>query len=199
MTSPSRGSRPTLARIAQLAGVSVPTVSKVVNGRADVGPETRTHVEKILRENGYRPLRKLGAPGAHVELVFHALKGAYDTEVINGAERVASANDLALVVSQLDSRFTPSSVWLERVLSRRPAGVISVFSGLDRMQRHQLRDRGIAYAVVDPTEDPGPEFPTVTATNWQGGLLATQHLLELGHTRIAAVTGPQWALPARAR
>nr|WP_196792135.1 LacI family DNA-binding transcriptional regulator [Motilibacter deserti] len=188
-----------MARIAQLAGVSVPTVSKVVNGRADVGPETREHVERILREHGYRPLRKLGAPGAHVELVFHALEGVYDTEVINGVESVASEHGLALVVSQLGHQFTPDALWMERVLSRRPAGVISAFSGLDREQRMQLRDRGIAYVVVDPTEDPGPEFPTVAAHNWMGGLAAARHLLELGHRRVAAVTGPMWALPARAR
>ncbi|WP_331272349.1 LacI family DNA-binding transcriptional regulator [Motilibacter aurantiacus] len=191
--------RPTLSRIAQIAGVSVPTVSKVVNGRADVGPDTRSRVERALREHGYRPARKLGAPGAHIELVFHALESAYDTEVINGAEQVASENGLALVISQLNYRFTPGSVEMERVLSRRPAGVISVFSGLGAEQRRQLRDRDIAYVVVDPTEDPGPDFPTVAARNWHGGALATQHLLDLGHRRIAAVTGPLWALPARAR
>src|SRR5947209_2949039 len=78
----------TIAQIAELAGVSVPTVSKVVNGRAQVAPETRARVEAVIRSHGFQRRKRLSAaPSVHVELVFHELEGAYAMEAIRGAER----------------------------------------------------------------------------------------------------------------
>src|SRR5688572_26612276 len=91
---------PTLAEIARLAGVSAPTVSKVVNGRAEVAAETRAHVQKVLREHGYRRRKKAVKPAPLLELVFHELAGIYPIEIINGVERVADEHQLAVVVSE---------------------------------------------------------------------------------------------------
>jgi DNA-binding LacI/PurR family transcriptional regulator len=79
------------------------------------------------------------------------------------------------------------------VLARRPTGVIAVFSDLSAEQQSQLATRSLPLVVVDPTGEPLHETPSVGATNWNGGLAATRHLLELGHRRIAMVSGPtQW-------
>jgi DNA-binding LacI/PurR family transcriptional regulator len=85
------------------------------------------------------------------------------------------------------------------VLTRRPTGVIAVFSDLSADQRAQLASRGIPLVVLDPTGVPSDDVPSVGATNWNGGLSATRHLLELGHRRIGVVTGPSWVLCSRAR
>lgn len=194
------GRRPrTIAEIAELAGVSVPTVSKVVNGRADVASETRALVESLMREHGYQRRKKAPAAAPLLELVFHELEGAYAMEVIKGVEQVAREHHLAVVLSELQGRHTPGRGWMEGVLNRRPTGVISVFSGLSTAQRDQLRSRGIPFVLVDPTGEPGHEFPSVGASNWTGGLAATRHLLDLGHRRIATVTGPANVLSSRAR
>jgi len=103
------------------------------------------------------------------------------------------------VVSESQGRQTPGRGWLEGVLSRRPAGVIPVFSDLSAQQRDQLAAVGVPLVVLDPNGVPGEEVPSVGATNWIGGLTATRHLLELGHRRIAVITGPRWALSSRAR
>ena len=66
-------------------------------------------------------------------------------------------------------------------------------------QLGKLRSRGIPLVVVDPAGTPGPETPSIGATNWQGGLTATRHLLELGHRRIAMIGGPDGVLCSRAR
>jgi DNA-binding LacI/PurR family transcriptional regulator len=197
--APPAGTPPTIAQLAELAGVSVATVSKVVNGRSEVAAETRAHIERLIREHGYRRQKRRASPAALLELVFHELEGAYAMEIIKGVEQTAREHGLAVVLSELQGRHTPGRGWIEDVLTRRPAGVVAVFSGLTGEQRDLLDTRDIPLVLVDPTGDPGHQAPSVGAGNWTGGLAATRHLLELGHRRIAIVTGPAHALSSRAR
>jgi LacI family xylobiose transport system transcriptional regulator len=187
----------TLADIARAAGVSAPTVSKVLNGRADVAPATRERVEELLRAYGYRRRGVQAAP--LLDLVFHELESAWAMEVIRGAEQVAHEEGLSLVLSQSSGRLTPGQSWLDGVLARRPTGVLLVLSKLDPGQREQLATRDIPFAVIDPAGELESEVPAVGATNWQGGLAATRHLIELGHRRIGVVAGPESMLCSRAR
>ena len=78
-------------------------------------------------------------------------------------------------------------------------GVILVTSELTQQQLEQLRSGGIPLVVVDPVNPPPPELPSVGATNWAGGMAATEHLLSFRHRRIAAVAGPSDYLCSRAR
>ncbi|MEV4578270.1 substrate-binding domain-containing protein [Nonomuraea jabiensis] len=136
---------------------------------------------------------------AAVELVFHELAGEYPTEIIRGVGQVAREHQLTVSVSELQGSHVPESDWLEGVLSHRPTGVIAVFSGLTDLQRERLARREIPLVLLDPTGEPGHRVPSVGAGNWTGGLSATRHLLELGHRRIAVITGPDHALSSRAR
>lgn len=196
----SRLRRPvTIARIAESAGVSVPTVSKVINGRSDVAAETRQRVEAAIQEYGYQRPDRTSQHAPLVDLVFHELESAWAIEIIRGVEAVAREVGLAVVLSELQGQHTPRSGWIEGVLARRPTGVISVFSELRELQRSQLSSRGIPLVVVDPTGEPGHGTPSIGATNWSGGLSATRHLVELGHRRIAVISGPDGVLCSRAR
>jgi LacI family xylobiose transport system transcriptional regulator len=189
----------TIAEIARLAGVSAPTVSKVLNGRTAVAPETREHVLEVLHEHGYRSPRKAAKPYSIVELVFHELAGIYPVDILRGVQRIAVEAHAAVVVSESQGMQTPGRGWLEGVLSRRPIGVIAVFSDLSAQQRAQLATADIPLVVLDPNGVPDDQVPSVGSTNWIGGLSAARHLLELGHRRIAVITGPKWALSSRAR
>ena len=189
----------TIAEIARLAGVSAPTVSKVLNGRTTVAAETREHVLEVLHEHGYRSTRKAAKLSSIVELVFHELAGIYPVDILRGVQRIAVEHHLAVVVSESQGMQTPGRGWLEGVLRRRPVGVIAVFSDLSAQQRAQLATAGVPLVVLDPNGVPDDEVPSVGSTNWIGGLSATRHLLELGHRRIAVITGPKWALSSRAR
>ncbi len=194
-----RPEQPTIAFIAAQAGVSVPTVSKVINGRADVAAGTRERVEAAIRDHGYRrPARRL-ATSPLLEVIFHELESEWALEIVRGVERVAGRHQLAVVLSEMQGRRTPGRGWLEGVLARRPTGVIAVFSDLSESMRAQLNARGIPYVVVDPTGEPLHDTPSVGATNWNGGLTATRHLLGLGHRQIAVIGGPEWILCSRAR
>ncbi|MEU4835130.1 substrate-binding domain-containing protein [Streptosporangium sp. NPDC023615] len=203
-SSPSSTERPaplTIAEIAARASVSVSTVSKVVNGRAEVALGTREAIERIIEEHGYRRQRKPASRAATIELVFHELEPAsgYAMEIISGVEQVTRRHRLSLVLSQLQGRQVADPAWFEGLLHRRPSGVIAVFSGFTAAQLEQLRKREIPVVLVDPTGEPSHEVPSVGAGNWSGGLTATRHLLELGHRRIAIVAGPTHLLSARAR
>ena len=194
---PARTTR--LAHVADLAGVSVPTVSKVINGRSDVAPETRRRVEAAIRDSGYQRMASSTRPSPLLELIFHGLDSEWALEIVRGVERVAGLHQIAVVLSDLQGRWMPGRGWIEGVLARRPIGVIAVFSDLSATMREQLQSRGIPLVVVDPTGDPRHDTPSVGATNWNGGLAATRHLLSLGHRRIAVIGGPERTLCSRAR
>ena len=196
---PDRSGRPTIARIAAQTGVSVPTVSKVINGRSDVSPETRRRVEAAIAENGYRRSDRSTRRAPLLELIFHELESEWALQIVMGVEQVAREHDLALVLSEMQGRRTPGRGWIEGVLARRSTGVIAVFSDLSESSRSQLKTRGIPLVVVDPTGEPLHDTPSVGATNWSGGLAATRHLLGLGHRRIGVIGGPESILCSRAR
>lgn len=189
----------TIAQLAELAGVSTATVSKVVNGRSEVSSETRAAVEELIRRHGYRRQRRRSTPAALVELVFHALEGDYPVEITKGVAQVARRHELTVAVSDVRRDSNAGDAWLDGVLRRRPSGVIAVFSGLTLAQHEQLARREIPLVLLDPADTPSGNIPSVGAGNWHGGLTATRHLLDLGHRRIGIITGPDSALSSRAR
>lgn len=199
-TPPEGGPRATIASIAAEAGVSVPTVSKVLNGRADVAAGTRARVEEVLERRQYKRRRGRSAGGPDlIDLVFHELDSAWAQQIIKGVEDAAAAQRVSVVVSELGGEHRPPQAWLDDVLSRRPLGVILVLSTLEESQWHQLESRSIPFVVVDTFGEPPAGVPTVGSANWAGGLSATRHLIGLGHRRIAVIGGPEDVMCSRAR
>jgi LacI family xylobiose transport system transcriptional regulator len=188
----------TVASIAQLAGVSAPTVSKVLNGRSGVAQATRQRVEALLREHQYRRPDLVG-PAACLEVVFLQLESHQAIEIMRGVQGVAGEHQLSVGFTEVPARTPSRRSWTDRVLSRRPTGVIVVYAGLTPEQEAQLASGAIPLVALDPTGEPLHSTPSVGATNWTGGLTATRHLVELGHRRIAAIGGPADYLCARAR
>lgn len=184
------GSRPTLEAIARRASVSPATVSKVLNGRPGVSGPTRERVEHLLAASGYAQRDTPPGPGSLVELVVEDLASEWSIEIVRGVESVAREHGYALSLSALGPDHAVSEDWITGVLHRRPAAIVLQFSALTAGRRDQLRARGIPFTVVDPVGDPPADVPVVGATNTAGGAAATQHLLDLGHTRIAAIAGP---------
>lgn len=194
----SRPGRTTLAQIAAFAGVSVPTVSKVVNGRDDVAPDTRALVEELLRRHGYVPpsMRRAPSPPATTNTVELLIRGpftGYIAEVIDGVVRAGAETGTAVVVGSLDGHREPGvgpREWAERMVADGRAGVVVVTGRLTPAHIGALRTVGVPLVVIDPLDTPSAEVTSVGSTNFAGGLSACRHLIELGHTRIAYVGGP---------
>ncbi|MCX2750072.1 LacI family DNA-binding transcriptional regulator [Arthrobacter sp. MI7-26] len=190
--------RATLSRVAAEAAVSTSTVSKVLNGRTGVSETTRIRIEELLAVHGYNR-RGGGQTAALIELVFSRLDNLWAIEIIRGVEAVARENGMSVILTESGDRHSPAPDWIEGVVQRRPAGVILVFSDLSPDHKRQLRTRNIPFVVVDPAGDPAPDVPSIGSANWSGGVLATRHLIDLGHRNIAMITGPDDMMCSRAR
>ncbi|MGW3570080.1 LacI family DNA-binding transcriptional regulator [Streptomyces sp. NPDC000941] len=191
--------RRTLAEIAAEAGVSLPTVSKVLHGRSDVSVETRGKVRRLLQSYGYPEPGRAAQSGGQVEFVINELDNPWATELIRGAEEALESERLGLVVSAVHKSRALADNWAEAVQARGSLGAILALSELSPAQEDELRGKGIPFVIVQPATDTSPASPSVGSTNWPGAYAATRHLTELGHRRIAAIAGPAGRLTTRTR
>lgn len=192
---------PTLAQIAALAGTSVPTVSKVLNGGTDVSEATRHRVVDAAQQLGYRRKTRVRAGEDArtsvplIDVVVKHVEGSWISRVVEGAEAAASADgvDLVLTVARDDDD------WIRRLLRRPSLGAIIVLVDTTAAQLAMLTTASIPVVVIDPISRPPADIASIGATNWDGGRLAAQHLLELGHTEIGVVGGRRGELSSSAR
>ncbi|GAA4751820.1 LacI family DNA-binding transcriptional regulator [Modestobacter marinus] len=190
----------TIAAIAAEAGVSVPTVSRVLNGRSDVAPHTRERVERLLRDHGYRRRGSRPTTTARlIDLVFNDLDSPWAVEIIRGVEDAAHAEGVGTVVTAIHRRASDTRSWLDNLAGRNSDGAILVTSDVDPSLHAELRRLHVPAVVIDPAGVPELDVPTIGATNWAGGLTATEHLIGLGHRRIGLVAGTPTLLCSRAR
>ncbi|MFC4243245.1 LacI family DNA-binding transcriptional regulator [Gryllotalpicola reticulitermitis] len=198
-TGPGRSTRTTLAVIASDADVSMATVSKVLNGRPGVAHETRDRVQSLLLAHGYLKPGSERTVAPLIEIVFNELEDGWSLELLRGSEEVVRENGMSLVVTKSGDRHTPAADWIDGVVKRRPFGVILVLSDVADEQKRRLRRRNIPFVLVDPSGEPAADVPSIGSANWSGGVLATNHLISLGHRDIGVIAGPQDVTNARAR
>ncbi len=196
---PPKDKPPSLAAVAASAGVSIATVSKVVNGRSDVGPETRARVQSLLDQHDYVARRTdpgRAAPGVErtVELVFHGKMTGYALTVLEGVLAAGSESGATISVTVRPHRPTPgvqsSSAWVRQLVQRGRAAVIDVVDDVRHGDATAIAKSRLPLVVVDPLSMPRRDVTSVGGTNFSGGLAATQHLLALGHVRIAYLGAP---------
>jgi LacI family transcriptional regulator len=184
----------TLAELAAAAGVSVPTVSKVINQRADVSAATRARVQRVIDEQGYL-LKRGGRPlsrgdGGQIEFVVHSLNSTYAAEILRGVEEALLSTDARVVLASAGDHPEREQRWIRGLAAGATDGAILVLADRTSTHLHELRRHRLPFVVVDPLGELGPEDLSVSATNWAGGKAATEYLLSLGHRRIAALLGP---------
>jgi len=189
--SRSAASRVTIAQIAERAGVSVPTVSKVLNGRPGVSTATRQHIRQLLEDHGYEPRssRRTTSTGL-VEFVIRDLDSLYATALVQGAEREAARSGASIVLTVTHGRPVGDRDWIEHLAARRSDGVVLVVSRLEPAAKEALTRLHLPLVLIDPVGGTSRTYSTVAATNWAGGLAAAEHLVGLGHRRIGVITGP---------
>ena len=199
-TSRSRRNRVTLDDIATKAGVSVATVSKVVNGKNDVAPGTRERVEQAMEQLGYFQTSPHSKPTSKlIEMAFQHFDNSWTINLMQGIFIPTQPQGIRTVLSLLGDTTDIDTAWVEEVAARRPLGVIVSFSKPSASLAKRLASRHVPCVFIDPWGNPMSGTMSVQADNWSGGMFATRHLLELGHRRIATITGPDNAMCASAR
>jgi len=171
-----------------------------VNGHADVAPTTRARIEQLLGERNYRhPGIRRGRHAGLIDIVFAGLDSPWAVEILRGIEDWCSAHGMAAAVSAVRHGSARPASWTSALASHDTDGVLLVLSELTTRQLRELREENIPLVVIDPVNVPEPDLPGVGATNWAGGMAASDHLIACGHTRIAAIGGPGTYLCSRAR
>jgi len=187
--------RVTIREIADLAGVSIATVSRVLNERDDVSEETRELVRRIVREHGYRANRsarglsrgRTGLVGVLVPLVHPA----YFSAILSGAAEALYEQDMRVVLSPTQHEHEREVSLVDRLAHGLTDGALLVLPEESSPELERLLDEGYRFVVVDPLRALPSRVPSVSAAHASGADQALRHLLELGHRRIAVVTGPR--------
>lgn len=181
--------RATISDVARAAGVSIPTVSKVVNGRYGVAAATSKRVLEVVAELGYETslvARSLRQQRTNVIGILVAEFESFSTELLKGVSEAASGTGYELLAySGLDTDKDRTG-WERRSLSRL-AGTL-VDGAIIVTPTMAMPTTSIPVVAVDPHTGPsGPS--TIDSDNVGGARLATRHLIDLGHRRIAHVRG----------
>ena len=197
----SGGRRPTLADIAARVGASVPTVSKVLRGRADVSDEMRARIMQAVADVGYRKgsseesVKSRALPPL-VDLVLSGVEGTWANRALSGVERAAVEAGVDLVVSVAHRS---DDGWLSRLLARNLHGAVLALVDTTEAQLATLQAANVPVVLLDPVTQPPDQVASVGATNWAGGRSAAEHLLALGHTEFAVIAGKRDHLYSQAR
>ncbi len=185
--------RVTIDDVADLAGVSYQTVSRVINNRPDVRDATREHVQKVIDETGYRPshiARSLvTARTATIGLVVPDISNPFFSAIARGAEQVASANCYTILLCNTGEDASREIEVLNMLHERYVDGVIVCGLRQEELPLQTALSQFRAVVLVNRRLE-GIRFPAVLVDDLLGGYLASQHLIKMGHTAIGFVAGP---------
>ena len=205
MTGKRETAKPKVSDVAKAAGVSAATVSKVINGRQGVSDETRERVERLLAEVGYRKKLPTTKTSQSIELVVKEVANNGSVEMVRETTEYAKELGIGITVScagrehgLYEARDEVSSC-LRGAIERNPLGVIILLSDVSQAEESLLKTRSIPYVIVDPVGQVSADTLGVGIDNWTGGLLATEHLIALGHRNIGVITGPTDSQSSQAR
>ena len=179
--------------VAKLAGVSVGTVSNVLNKPDEVSADSIARVQKAIDELGYvrnDAARRLRA-GVSSTIGFVVLDGQnpFFNEVVRGAEDEAMKNGIAVLVGNTDEDVKREGMYLDLFEEQRVRGVLISPYGDINSRLQQLRSREIPAVLVDRINVDGT-VSSVAVDSVAGGQMAAQHLIDTGCRRIAFVGGP---------
>jgi LacI family transcriptional regulator len=187
--------RVTIKQVARKAGVSVQTVSRVMNDRPDVAPETRDRVQSIIQELGYQPsalARSLIQQRSFtLGVVTAGLKYTGPSRTLNGITQRAEELGYALMLKELPGFIDNIQPSLQSLLSRHVDGIIWAAPEVGESHRSVAAlVAEVPVPVVLLTTRPQPGLAVIHFDNYHGGHMATRHLLAQGYRRIGHISGP---------
>ncbi|WP_204261683.1 LacI family DNA-binding transcriptional regulator [Blastococcus saxobsidens] len=197
--SPSLRGRVTMQQVAAEAGVSISTVSKVINGRYGVSAETIEHVGSVIDRLGYEAslvARSLRNHRTNVIGVLVMDFEPFSTEVLKGVADAIHGSGYELIAYSAGGHLGAREGWERRSLSRLMGSLVDGAVLVTPTVTDVQADGPVV--AVDPHTGPAG-LPSVAADNLQGARLGVEHLLALGHTRIGMITGRADLISAQQR
>ncbi len=197
--------RPTIKEVAKVAGVSTQTVSRVINERPDVAPETRERILTTIDELGYQPsalARSLIQQRSYtLGVVTAGLKHIGPSRTLNGITSAAEEAGYSLLLKELP-RYDAEDVVpiFQALFSRHVDGIIWAVPEVGE-NRNWVDQQflNLKIPIVYLTMEPKQNVSTVSIDNYLGGRMAMSHLLEQGYRRIGHISGPMDWWEARQR
>lgn len=201
-----RSERATLADVARLAGVSPTTASKVLNGRSDVGAKTRELVLGVMAEIGYRPTaaRHEQPRGRTLITMLDFVESRYAGTVLQGILVSATSARAELLLrlppeAPVGTNRAAARAWVEEQKASGVVGIVALAVAVPDAVLVAAEDLDVPVVTIDPI-DPidttESRVVSIGSTNWAGGRSAAEHVIKLGHRRIAWIGGPPGSAPS---
>lgn len=182
----------TIFDVADEAGVSYATVSRVINNKEHVSSEKRERVMRAMAKLGYvvnTQARSLAGGSSHVVgLLVNYLMSDYVVEIMRGIDTALQANQYDLVMYSAHTQKTRESTYVTRLTRHLADGLLLILPQQAQTYLDALRQRHFPHVLVDYLSEKA-EAPSVATTNFRGAYEATAYLLQLGHRRIGFITG----------
>lgn len=199
---PSPDRAPNIRDVARLAGVSYQTVSRVLNDSPSLRPETRQRVQEVIEEIGYRPNAAARAlvtsKSQTIGVLIASRPGAYGVQtMLFQIEEAARDAGYSLSVATTPSDETAVRQALDRLMSQAVEAVIVLAPQVRVFDMLAVTPLRIPYVLLDSTRR--DQTRSVCVDQFEGGRLATRHLIELGHQHIVHLAGPRDWIEAEAR
>ncbi|MED3550046.1 LacI family DNA-binding transcriptional regulator [Cytobacillus praedii] len=190
-----------IQQVAEKAGVSVATVSRVLNHAASVSTKTRLKVEDAIKELNYEPSmlgRNLRNSESRLLLVLlPSISNPFYTEIINGIQNTAIANSYNILLCETDSNPQRENIYFNMIKNKLADGVISMDPTVNRQKLTELAE---SHPVILCSEyDEGGSIPFVTIDSELAAYQAVKHLIRLGNKKIALINSDEKFLYARQR
>ena len=190
----------TIYEVAKKAGVGIGTVSRVLNNSAQIAPQTRARFLKVINELNYQPHALAQGLARKKSLTLAVLvpffTGHFYVELLKGIQQATAQHRYDLILYSIED-LQDKDFYLKRALQqRRVDGVMLVSLPLSEAFAKDFQRRNLPLVLVDAFH---PKFDSITVNNQTGAHTAMQHLIRLGHKRLAMITGHRSSNPAQLR
>ncbi|MEQ8901545.1 MAG: substrate-binding domain-containing protein [Roseovarius sp.] len=197
-----RKKRLTVHDVAQHAGVSTGTVSRVINDVPGVGADVARRVQTAIEELGWQPniaAQNIRSSASRmIGFIFSDIRNPLYATMTKGAEEVFGPRGYLLVSSSSDGRMEREVDLIDLYRRRRADGLIlSITDESNQEVRTAISRSGISFVMLERSLD--GEATSISADHYGGTLQAVEHLMEMGHRRIAMITGGRGTLVMRER
>ncbi len=192
--------RVTIYDVAKRAGVGLGTVSRVINNSSQISPKTREKVLQVIEELRYRPSAMAQGLARRctntIACIVPMFTGYFYFELLNGVQRALSNHGYDLLLYSVD-HFERKEEFFKRALTeRRVDGVLVISMTISDKYSKRFIQSKLPIVLVDSFHE---NLDSVATENKEGAFVATQHLIDLGHKKIAMINGSLNSTPARHR